>query len=343
MAHYLTGSATGPGALDVMYQALRAHLTGNGWTEHDVISNSGGTRNIVFRGGALDPTGDVRPFLKLQQTSTTNVNLDMFSDWDTTTHAGVNQASGSFTGQDATFVYYFWFDSFGGIIAAKISTTVNRSYAGFLRRGLDVTDMGLTKTTGSLSIGATSLPVASDMTGKMRVGQKVQIMNYAHSSASANASKSEVVTITSIATSSIGCSATTLAFDTGAIVGENCCPGVVFTNATTSIGGATGFLVFNCDGTRTSPTGQTCSATGVVFGTESSVDPGDIDARYGSGIITVACTTALKTGFKGWPRGIYFCAQSAQAVEDLMAAGIYTYLCLETTATGIAIMGPREL
>lgn len=347
MAYYETGTATGTGATNNFFLAIRTHLLANGWTEHDVISSSAGSRDVVFRSSALDATADNRSFCRIKQASTTTLEFTVYSDWDTSTHAGMNSAGGSgasctLTTQDASFVYYLWIDTFGGIIACKIGSFINRCYLGFARRGLDSTDSGMTKSTSTLAIGATSIPVASDMTGKLRVGQKVQIVNYAHASGNANASNAEAFTITSISSSSIGCSALTKAYDSGAIIGENVIPTIVSSGATSSLWG-NAYAPINPDGTRTAVNGQTVVVNSVVFGQEANIDPGDISAKYGPGFHALTSSTSGKTDFKGYPRGTFFCAQGAQVIEDIMVAGAYSYLVMDTGASGCSILGPREL
>jgi hypothetical protein len=346
MAFYETGTATGTGAGNNFFLAIRAHLLANGWTEHDVISTTAGARDVVFRSSALDATADVRAFVRLTQNSTTNLFFTIYTDYDATTHVGMNSAGTSsfanYTVQDASFTYYLWIDQFGGMVCAKIGTTITRVPWGFARRGLDPSESGITKTTSSLAIGATSLPVASDMTGKLRVGQKVLIVNYAHASGNANASNAESVTITSISSSAIGVSALTKAYDSGAVVGENVIPSIVAIGGTTNIGGST-YAPINPDGTRTAANGQTIAINGFTFATESNVDPGDISGKYGSGILTLTSSTTGKTDFKGHPRGLTFCAGGSQVIEDIMQSGSYSYLVLDAAASGCTCLGPREL
>jgi hypothetical protein len=346
---YETGSANGAGATNNFFIILRDHLLANGWTQHDIISSAAGSREVVFRGAALDATADVRPFVKVKQTATAVLEFTTWSDYDVSTHTGMNSAgttvgSATMTLQDAGFSYYLWIDGYGGLVCGKIGTSITRGYMGFARRGLDPSESGITKTTGALAIGATSLPVASDMTGKLRVGQVVLIVNYAHSSASANASNAEAVTITSVSSTAIGVSALTKAYDSGALVGDNVIPSLVSPGATAGLWNTAGLAPINPDGTRTAVNGQTVVSNSITFGTEANVDPGDISGRYGAGLITLTSSVSGKTDFKGHPRGVSFCAAGAQVIEDLMQSGSYSYVVLDVTAaTGCTILGPREI
>jgi hypothetical protein len=347
MARYLAATAAGAGAGNAFLVGLIAHLESNGWTQHDVISSTPGSRDVVMRGAALDATADIRPFVRFTQTAATTIVCRAYSDWDTGTHAGMNECgavgSSNWTVQDATFSYYAWVDGYGGWVVAKLASA-NRAYFGFARRGLPAIEAGITKTTAPLSVGATSLPVASDMTGKLRVGQKVLLMNYAHNSASGNASNVESVTITSIGASAIGCSALTKAYDAGAVLGDNVCPVLASQSTTTSSALCGGiFYPFNLDGSRTTATAQTGAHDVVIFGAETSVDPEDINSKYSAGLTTFTTAIAGKTGFKGYPRGAVAFSGGAQALDDLMDDGVYTYLVSGAGTGNILAMGPREL
>jgi hypothetical protein len=353
MSAYTEGFATGPGAIDAAFQALRAHLVANGWTEHDVISNTSGSRNIVFRGGALDATADVRPFVQIQQTNTTTIAWTGYADYDTSTHTGIASAGGTassgIASTDATFAYAFRFDSMGGVICFRNAGSWQRAYIGFVYRGLDTDESGITKATGALTAGATSISVASDMTGKIRVGQKIWVMNYAHNSASANAAKCESVTVSSVASGSIGVSALANNYDSGALVGENCCPLVIGNGGASqgTIGASTFYLPYNRDGSRTSATGQTAGCLAQNFGRNVDVDLADVSLRYGTGIFGFAENTAAKLDFKGFPRGGVFPAAGGSSgggpsPDDLLTWGPYTYLLLDSSATAMTCVGPRE-
>lgn len=347
MANYATGTAAGPGAVAAFFAALRTHLLANGWTEHEIIVAGS---DVVFRGAALEAVSDIRPFLRLTTSGITSIIIRGYSDYDPAgAGTGIAETGGvaitTLSLQDASFAYYLWFDGLGGTVVAKIGSALTRAYLGFARRGLDPSEEGITKSTGALAIGATSIPVASDLTGKLRVGQKVQVMNYAHTAGSANATNCESVTVTSVAAGSIGVSALTKNYDSGAVVGENVCP-LIVSNTGSAAGtvGAAHYAPYNLDGSRTGVNAQTVTSIATTGATEANVDPGDIDGRYGWGLITFSTAVASKTGFKGYPRGIYGCASGGQSIEDLMAAGAYTYLVLDNNSGGsvLTILGPRE-
>lgn len=345
MAKYLTGTATGPGAGDAWVQAVIAQAVANGWTSHDVISSASGTRDVVLRGSALDATADVRPFGRITQTSTTNVNFSVYSDWDATTHAGINQAGAdAFTVQDASFSYVIYADPFAICPCAKISSAWNHNYVGYLRRGLTAAKSGITKTTSGYSAGATALNVASDMTGKLQVGQKIWIMNYAHSSASANAARAELVTVTAIAAGVLTVSALAGNYDTAAVLGANVCPNAVSTSSSGVNIGGTLHSSFNPDANRgAGATSQTSTTSAIILqGTTTSISPESNTLEYGSGIFSITSNVASHLGFRGYARG-YISAASGVSIEDVHDDGAYTYLILNPSTSGGLCIGPREV
>lgn len=356
MSAYVEGIASAPNAVDAMFQVLRAHLVANGWTEHDVISNTANNRNVVFRGGALDATADVRPFLQIQSVSSVLLGFTGYADYDTATHTGIASCGGTANAGigisvDFSSPYIFRFDSMGGIICMRSGGSWNRAYLGFAYRGMESDEIGITKATGSLTAGATSISVASDMTGKLRVGQKVHVMNYAHNSASANAAKCEIVTISSVAAGSIGVSALANNYDSGAVIGENVCPLVVANGGNTagSLGASTLYVPYNYDGSRTGLTGQTAVATACPIPRTAETDPTDgTPARFGTGIFAFAAATSAKLDFKGYPRGGVFNIAGGglgggTSFDELLSDGAgNSYFPLDPGTSTVTIVGPRE-
>lgn len=330
MAHYTTGTAVGPGAVAAFFDALHAQLIANGWTDLDVISSVSGSKDVVMQGSALDAGGFYKPYVRITQTSTTAFFVRAYQDWDPTTHVGVNEANNASTGpltlQDTSFTYWIRANGLAFIAAAKIGATYNRAYAGLLRRGLPAKFAGITKSTGALAIGATSIPVASDMTGKLAVGQKVMLFNYAHSSASANKGNAELVTISSISATAIGVSATIKAYDAGAIVGERILPGLVASyGGSTDIGGAVNPVVAP-DGSYTSQTGQQLAKNNVLL-EPSNATPNTDSNKFGAGFLNLSVSTAGKSGSVGSAYHLIFAATSANtAAEDVFDDGTNQWL-----------------
>lgn len=270
MAKYTTGTATGPGAMDAFFQALRTHLGANGWSEYDILNDVGGTRDIVFRGGALDVTADNRPFVRIKQvTATNNIDFTGYLDWDVTAHAGMF-ATGDVVGstrlstQDGSFVYFIRVNPVSMFVAAKIGTAYNRVYAGYLRRHLPVSMAGITKVTGAIAgatPGGTLLNVSSDITGKLHPGQVVLLINNAHNNASANKERVQKVTIQTLSATQVSfVEAISSAFDAGAVFGLYPEPMLIgIHNSSSAAFSPTTYFALNGDGTRSSATGQTGS------------------------------------------------------------------------------------
>ncbi len=350
MAFYSTGTATGTGAGDALMVIMDTALTGGGWTMIDAINNSSGTRDKVYKGTALDATAGNAPYIRLTQTSTTNIAFRCYQDWDTTTHVGMNETGNgttnpSLTVQDTSFTYFMRVNPVAMLICAKIGANYNKMYAGFLRRGLGLTRSGVTKTSGSTAALATTINVASDMTSKLKVGQTIQIINYGHSSASANASHVEKRTIQSITASTVVVTVgLTSAYDSGALVGENALP--VCIGGGTS-GGTTG-LTSNClfpyeiDGARTSTTGQTAASNEIVLNSSSANAPSTGWNEYAPGIYDISSTTSGKTGFRGWYYHSECTTKGAQALEDIMSDGDNDFIIVGLGTSLVNCIGPRN-
>lgn len=352
MAEYTTGTATGPGATDALMQAVRTHLLANGWTQLHSFSETVGSKDYVMRGAALDATADNRPIVRLTQTSATRIVNRVYSDWDTGTNTGIGEAGSTAVSyldtQDASFSYFLKANQYAFYLVAKIATSYNKNYCGFTRRGLGSTKSGITKSTGSIAIGATNIPTASDMSGKLKVGQKIHIQNYAHSSASLNKENCELVEVLSItgggSPSITLTAAVTKNYDAGALIGQYPMPvmGCQFGGNTASIG--TGYHPFHGDGSRTGATNQTSADNYGNLSNDANTDPDEATMEYVGGLVSVSTQTAGKTGFKGFLYHVECCTAGGQAMEDIMDDGDYTFVIVsQNPTTGCAMIGPREI
>jgi hypothetical protein len=347
MAFYYTGTATGPGAGDALMQAMNTNLLAGGWTAVDIISSSTGTRDVVYKGSALDSTAGNAPYIRITQTSTTNIAFRCYQDWDTTTHVGINEAgngsaSPSITVTDASFVYFMRINPVALFVCAKNSSNYNKAYVGFLRRGLGLSRSGCTKTTGTSTSGTATINVASDLTTKLKVGQTIQIVNYAHSSASANAAKVEKKVIQSISSSSITFTANlTNSYDTGALVGENVLP--VCVTAVNGAGGmSTMYFPTQIDGTRTTNIGQTINPVEVAFNSTTQNSPSTGWGEYASGVYDISSGQTGTAGFRGWFYHLECVTKGVQSLEDVMTDGDNTFIVLGL-GTGLAVcVGPQN-
>jgi hypothetical protein len=348
MAQYVSGTATGPSAIQDLMLQIDALLLANGWTVHRTISTTSGARDIVYKGTALDRTADNAPFIRLTQAALL-FTTRTYMDWDPTSssgginEAGTNNVSNSgATLSDTSFQYFIRVNGFAVRFVFKIGANLVRMYAGFLRRALPTIKNGVTKTTQAYALGVTTMNVASNMTSKLKVGQKVLVMNFAHNNASANKANAELLTIQSIASSSITfTSASTKAYDNGALIGENPYPiGTLVTATGSAITGW--YAATTVDGAYVSNIGNTGIVFAVEFTSESNNDPSDAYQDYTIGPYSVYANVTNKQSFCGLMYHYYRTEGGNQGTEDLMDDGINTFLVVFVSTTTCQLLGPRE-
>lgn len=338
-AAYFTGTAANT---DGLFGTVRAALTANGWTEFDTPSDTVGNRDVIFKSTAGD--ADANNFCYLRLTAVSNVwSMRCYTDFDTTTSLGAREAA--FLAQTAlsstSFTYFFRVNEFALGIVLKIGATYYKGYAGFVRRGMPQSKNGLTRTTAGYAAGVSTMTVFSNMTTRLKVGQRVVIYNRGESSASANFNNSEFVTILSIAAGSITFSApTAFAYDTGAVIGWNPHPVVVLPFVTGEVIASTFYTTLYHDGTYVSNTSQTGSTDAVILAAESSADPDDVSLEYQGGVISATLTVASKTGFHGYLYHYEAAASGAQAKEDTMNDGDNTFIVVVVLTTAVMLLGP---
>ncbi len=349
-AAYSTGTATGAGAVNNFFLTIRTAILANGWTELDVISNSAGSRDVIFRSSPLDATAGNCCFIRLTQTATTIMTQRAYQDWDTSTHAGTRVAGqggggGLDTYQDSSFTYFLRVNEFAFAWVAKISSSYVKGYCGFLRRGLAAAKAGMSRTSGVISAGTTagtSVPLASDLTGKLQPGQVVTLMNYGHASGSANAAHAEALTVATVGASSLTFTTNIVsAYDAGAVIGENVYP-VLVTGAVS--GGVAAGAIANTtsvifhDGTYTGVAStMVVAATAVPFHATVQNAPSSTTQEYASGVWSMSFTTASHAGFLGYLYHWEYSANNAQTSEDIMDDGDNTFLFTNNNC----ILGPR--
>ena len=337
MARYSTAVVGLPGASN-LFEALRTHLLANGWTEHDVITDTAGSQDSIFKGTALDATAGNAPFVRLTVTDTTHIGLRCYSDWETATHTGANV--GGAIGwsyllvSNTPFTYVIRANPVSFYLCAKLIGAYNKVYGGFLRRGYGTAKSGMTKTTAPYGIGVTSINVASDMTGKIRVGQYIDILNHSHT-AGANFANGEKVRVASVAPGAIGISALTKAYDSGALVGANVYPNMVSAQSVTSNATGATYHPLHLDGSYTSATGQNGACASQNMSLENTSDPGDADNEYTAGVFAVTANTAGKTGTRGWMYHV-LSAACDRHIEDVLLDGTNDYLLVATGTTAAA-------
>jgi hypothetical protein len=335
--------STGSGTPDQFYLALRTAMLANGWTEHDVISNTTGARDVVFKSSPLDATALNCAFIRVRMATNPVWGFNVYTDWDATTHVGMNAGVDSQNFQQSgAFAYWIRVNEFAVTFCNNIGGTYKKWYAGFVRRALPANKAGMTKTTQGYSAGVATMNVASDMTAKLKVGQWVQIINYNHTSGSANASNSEKMVIQSIASGSITFTGnTTLAYDTGAIIGENVLP--VISTQVEGPNTMAGKMPVAQDGFYQA-NGLPVTVDVLVLG--SLATPSMSTNEYVPGMFSASTNGAssLHKGFIGYLYHWICTGWGSQVNEDIMDDGTKTYMVLFAQAAGsfTGAMGPRE-
>lgn len=337
---YSTGSS-GASNRAAVWDAIRSALLSAGWTE-TIVSATSGLRQSAFTGIAIDQIAGNAPVILVgENVASSFIYFQSGADWDPATktfiaQCGDNSINSGFN-TDAT--QNLWSIRVNGY-ALFVNNQVNgagmwKAYVGWMKRGLSVPRAGITKATSTLSIGATSIPVASDLRNRLQVGQKLTISNFAHVTGNANAAHCERVTITSLGASSIGVSALAKAYDTGALVGDRCMNVAVMGNCFVEWGNCT--TPYYKDGSRTGNTNQVGFYSAVVQGT-STVKPdansterptGDIQHTWNSGSPSTA------NGLVGRPFHVILTQFDTQGYHDLFDDGVRQYEMIGIT-TGIA-------
>lgn len=359
MATYYTGTVANA---DAFYQLLRTNMLANGWTEYDIIVDGvAGTRDILFRSGAIDATADNRCFIRLTQDYGTTGNttpiygIRCYRDWDPVAHVGVQENVGmgftSVVGQNSTFTYFMRISPLAVAMCTKVAGPTYSNYSfGFLRRGLEARSGGVTKTTQLYAIGTTVMNVASDMRTKLRNGQKVLLCNYAHNNASPNKSNAQIRTISKITTSTITfTAATTLAFDSGSLIGWNPLPGFSGSGGSGALGHypvVSAYFPMNLDGGNRS---GGINPQYMPLTEEQYADPGTVIQEHGAGVFSALNNEGDgKEGFRGyfyhliWAPGVGG-SPANPTKETIFDCGPDTYIVLGNASPSgtVLLMGPR--
>jgi len=350
MAEFATATVTAGGSIDQFMQAFQIVVARNGWTLHDALSNTAGARDLVFRSSPMDAIADNRCYLRVKQYSLTTWGWNLYTDWDTGTHTGANPtnvAGAQNTWNDYSgFLYKIRVNEWSVMFVIKqVSYQHDKGYAGFVRRPLRNSRSGLTRTTSPYAIGTSTMAVASDMTSRMKIGQRVLVYNNSHSSVSANFSNAEVLKIQSIASGSITFTTnSTKAYDSGAVIGQLAFNGVCSAVGNTSLSGVTNYMPFELDGTRTGPTNHVAYFIESIPFTSGYGDSQSVNKTDGPGFTSMFVSTASKTGLLGYPWHL-FCTDydgSYAQAEDIFDDGDYQWVGLDGDGFIRTLMGPTN-
>jgi hypothetical protein len=345
---YQTGTVA---SNDALFQVWRTLLLANGWTAFHILADSVDNRDIVFRSSPIDAIADNRAHIRIIWIlANGNFQFRVYRGWDTVAAVGFQEVGDAgisyFPGQGSSFTYFARVNPYA---MAFVNKTSGPNYwctnAGFLNRGMDPRKNGLTKTTQSYASGVTSMNVASDMTGKLKVGQRVMIMNNSNLNASPNKLNAQVRIIQAIASGSITFTAvTTQAFDSGAVIGWNPMPAFVC-SPNTPFPTGNFYTPLNLDGTASGGAGapNQMLAKPVTYVTGSN--PG-LNSEHGSLLFTVVTSVASKDGHYGilhhW-RGMHpFLFSGANpAAEALFDASNDSFIVIGNDGTAAYLLGPR--
>lgn len=347
---YASGTATGPGATDALFQAIRTQLLANGWVILDTISDTSGSRNIVFQGTAIDATAGNKPIVQITATTTTQLTFAGYYDWDSTAHAGMGQCGSTSATilhtQDASFNYWMRTNPYSLAIATKIGAAYYKNYVGFMRRGLAATKSGVTKTTQAYAAGVTSMVVASDMTSSLKAGQYVHIVNYAHSNTSANKTNHERIQISSITSTTITFqTSTTKAYDSGALIGYNPMPIICCTDTSGTLPCAGFYVPMTLDGAAfTATPGFSLGGIGsVIESSVSSTSPEAGSGEYVGGYWVIYSAVTATAGIYGTLYSWETVYAINQLNEDIMDDGTYQFQMFNVSAnTPCSMLGPTN-
>lgn len=336
-------SSTGTGQASV-WTATRSVLLAAGWTE-TVISSVSGTRSSAFTGIAVDSTAANAPTIVVGETTASSlVYFQSGADWDPVTKTLIAQCGDTTTSilatTSGTNKWFIRANNYAVFAVNLVSASYNKAYAGLLKRGLASGRSGVTKATTSLAIGATSIPTASDMTGKLQVNQFIHVQNFAHTSGNANAAHAERVKVTAISSSALTVTALTKAYDTGALVGDrpmNCCAGgnTIFEFPTAS----SIFTPYLKDGSRTSNTGQILNFNSSEVGPSPYMKPDPSSGEYDIGFGVLSWNTNTTAGgFAGYPFNAFFTTTATATFEDLFDDGSRQYIIIGANTGVITAM-----
>ena len=205
--------ATAATTADAIYLAVHAAMLAEGWVVHDAVTNSVNLRNVVYRGGERTVGAGDWCYLQIRTAADGNyganavpMQLTVWGDWDATTHVGMNNGGGvgSFTTNATTdpSIPCMRSDAASTLAIARVNGYAvvvmayspvrgdeRWMYGGLLQRNLPAALGGITKLSAGVAAGADVLPISLPIAPYR--GQKFQILNRGHNSASANASHVE--------------------------------------------------------------------------------------------------------------------------------------------------------
>jgi hypothetical protein len=221
-----------------------------GWTLYDEISSTTGQTDRVYRSTGEDGTESL--FIRLSQTNATEIlRFGIYTWWNSTTHAGYNGVRGGYLGQDewphgiqapsgVSFTGWLAANKNGLTICQKYGTEYGTVYVGLLEnRFVASTRSGRTTLSSGVTVAASGSTVISVVTNNnIEVGQKIFVINQTNGSNAGNLLRCTVIAKATgqLTVTNDAASATT--FDSGALVGGDPQPNMIF-GLTENLGGGT--------------------------------------------------------------------------------------------------------
>jgi hypothetical protein len=208
---YGTGAA---GAQNV-YAAMQTLLTTCGWT----LVHSVGTYDNIYQSPNFFTGVNIFCYIELIWDGSLWLSVNPMQDYDSGTFTPINQmtTTPAWRAYGAAGTAYMRANQYSILLMDPVNGV---SGGGLFRRYDNAWTGGATLSTGAISAGGTSVTTATSLVGTVQVGQTLMIQNFAHSNASANKAHAEILTITAVTATSISFSATTNAYDSGAIIGN---------------------------------------------------------------------------------------------------------------------------
>lgn len=208
---YAAGAAGG----NAVYNALVAAMVAQGWT----LVHSNSTYDNVYQSPQYFAGVNIYCYVEVAWDGSTFLTATAMQDYDPTAFVNINPCSGNgWRAYGAAGTAYIRTNP----LSCSLSDPINgQLYFGLYRRWANVWTGGCCLSTGAITASGTTVTTSTSMVGQLQVGQTCMIQNFAHNNASANKAHAELLTITAVTATSISFNATTNAYDSGAIIGND--------------------------------------------------------------------------------------------------------------------------
>jgi hypothetical protein len=286
-----TIAAAGSGNVTAFIRQLRTLLkayAGNAWVDGDVVNDVVGSVDYVMRSvgdpalGSGDNKGDTEIWVRIRQPSVTQVQVHAYQDWSATSHTGSREVyTSAFTMSDSAAIdWWIVYNQYKCVFFALQNSNWFAIVFGSVERTFPTELNGIARLSqATAGTGAITLNVDRDISTHLRAGQKVWLVNHTPVGQSLKTAHTEIVTVTSVGTSTIGVSGVAnTPYEIGSLVGLDPCPTYMYQGATLSA--SSNFrAVSHRDSTYTGVTSQTLVLDPAVTMTLANERP-DVDGFY---------------------------------------------------------------